>query len=42
MVVVDNASTSYRRPGGIAGRFAHEGWDAAASTAATTTPWVRR
>jgi transketolase len=28
-VVVDNASTSYRRPGAIPGRFTHEGWDAA-------------
>ncbi len=29
VVVVDNASTSYHRPGVIAQRFAHEGWDAA-------------
>ncbi|QWZ08170.1 transketolase [Nocardioides panacis] len=29
VVVVDNASTSYHRPGVIAGRFAHEGWDTA-------------
>lgn len=28
VVVVDNASTSYHRPGVIAGRFEHEGWDA--------------
>ncbi len=28
VVVVDNASTSYHRPGVIAQRFAHEGWDA--------------
>ncbi|HET9828322.1 MAG TPA: transketolase [Nocardioidaceae bacterium] len=28
VVVVDNASTSYRRPRAIAPRFAHEGWDA--------------
>jgi transketolase len=26
VVVVDNASTSYHRPGVIAPRFAHEGW----------------
>jgi transketolase len=26
VVVVDNASTSYHRPGTIAPRFAHEGW----------------
>ncbi len=29
VVVVDNASTSYHRPGVIAQRFAHEGWDTA-------------
>jgi transketolase len=29
VVVVDNASTSYHRPGAIAPGFAHEGWDAA-------------
>ena len=29
VVVVDNASPSYHRPGVIAGRFAHEGWDTA-------------
>jgi transketolase len=29
VVVVDNASTSYHRPGAIAPRFAHEGWDTA-------------
>ena len=28
VVVVDNQSTSYHRPGMIAPRFAHEGWDA--------------
>jgi len=28
VVVVDNASTSYHRPGVIAPRFEHEGWDA--------------
>jgi transketolase len=29
VVVVDNASTSYHRPGAIAPRFRHEGWAAA-------------
>jgi transketolase len=29
VVVVDNASTSYHRPGAIAPRFEHEGWEAA-------------
>ncbi|MEP7091278.1 MAG: transketolase [Nocardioidaceae bacterium] len=28
VVVVDNASTSYHRPGAVAPRFAYEGWDA--------------
>jgi len=30
VVVVDNGSSTYNRPGIIAGRFAHEGWRAAA------------
>ena len=37
VVVVDNASSTYDWPGGIAPRFAVEGWAPRPSTAATTT-----